>query len=51
MLTHSTIDAPLTMQEALHNSNVKEWEQAIQFELEFIEKIQNEHSWFYHHWL
>ncbi len=29
MLTHSTIDIPLTMQEALQSSNVKEWEQAI----------------------
>jgi hypothetical protein len=44
MLTHSTIDAPLTMQEALQSSNVKEWEKAIQFELEFIENNQNGHS-------
>lgn len=44
MLAHSTIDAPLTMQEALQSSNAKEWEQAIQFELEFIEKNQNGHS-------
>jgi hypothetical protein len=29
MLTHSTIDAPFTMQEALQSSNAKEWEQGI----------------------
>ncbi len=44
MLAHSTIDAPLTIQEPLQSSNAKEWEQAIQFELEFIEKNQNGHS-------
>ncbi len=44
MLAHSTIDAPLTMQEPLQSFNAKEWEQAIQFELEFIENNQNGHS-------
>jgi hypothetical protein len=38
MVSHLTINVPLTMQQSLLSSNVEEWEKTIQFELESMGK-------------